>query len=319
MFEKLMNRYYYGKSGKGDFTENDLPATRWQLFWEMLRIRLSALIRLNLMYAVIWLPAMIVITMNVMGFLGAVNTAEDGTVPGLMNSMVFTTLLMLAPCIAITGPATSGVAYVTRNWARDEHAFIWADFKDAVKENWKQSLPVSVITGIAPLLVYTGWQFYGQLAENNVLLMVPQALIMMVGVIVALSVTYAHPMLVTYRMSLKDVLRNSVLMALARLPMSVGIRLLHCVPAIIGVVCFLQWPLYASMGLFLYYLVIGFGLSRFVTASYTNAVFDKLLNPRVGAEVNRGLRREDEDEDDDEYEDASGSADAEDSESSGDR
>ena len=46
MFGKMMNRYYYGKSGKGDYTKEDLPQTRWQLFWEMLRVRLSGLIRL---------------------------------------------------------------------------------------------------------------------------------------------------------------------------------------------------------------------------------------------------------------------------------
>ena len=39
MFGKMMNRYYYGKSGKGDYTKEDLPQTRWQLFWEMLRVR----------------------------------------------------------------------------------------------------------------------------------------------------------------------------------------------------------------------------------------------------------------------------------------
>ena len=47
MFGKMMNRYYYGKSGKGDYTKEDLPQTRWQLFWEMLRVRLSGLVRLN--------------------------------------------------------------------------------------------------------------------------------------------------------------------------------------------------------------------------------------------------------------------------------
>lgn len=30
-----MNSYYYGKSGKGDYTPDDLPKNRWQLFMEM--------------------------------------------------------------------------------------------------------------------------------------------------------------------------------------------------------------------------------------------------------------------------------------------
>lgn len=39
MLGKWMNNFYYGKSGKGDYTEDDLPANRWQLFWETLRVR----------------------------------------------------------------------------------------------------------------------------------------------------------------------------------------------------------------------------------------------------------------------------------------
>ena len=47
MFDKLMNSYYYGKSGKGDYTPDDLPKNRWQLFMEMLRTRMSGLCRMN--------------------------------------------------------------------------------------------------------------------------------------------------------------------------------------------------------------------------------------------------------------------------------
>ena len=58
------------------------------------------------------------------------------------------------------------------------------------------------------------------------------------------------------------------------------------------------------MGLFLYDLLIGFGLSRFVTASFTNGVFDKYINSRMeGVETDRGLFKgdpDDEADDDDE-------------------
>ena len=55
------------------------------------------------------------------------------------------------------------------------------------------------------------------------------------------------------------------------------------------------------MILFAYYVLIGFSLSRFVTASYTNAVFDRFINPRIeGAKVDQGLYKPEEDEDPDE-------------------
>ena len=145
-----MNSYYYGKSGKGDYTPDDLPKNRWQLFMEMLRTRMSGLCRMNLMYFVAWLPAMIAIALCVVSLImtlaGTVQVDETGAVIDAIdqtalreamrtsNDMIFVTLLILIPCIAITGPFTAGLSYVTRNWARDEHAFPWADYKDAIRQ-----------------------------------------------------------------------------------------------------------------------------------------------------------------------------------------
>ena len=311
-----MNSYYYGKSGKGDYTPDDLPKNRWQLFLEMLRTRMSGLCRMNLMYFVTWLPAMIAISMWVVSFGVALNNSlpvdeagniiEEVAANGIqsfwqtMNDMNFMTLLILIPCIAITGPFTAGLSYVTRNWARDEHAFPWADYKDAIKANWKQGLLVSTITGCVPFLVYICWRFYGDMAVGNAVWVIPQMLILMLGILWALAVTYMYPMMVTYQMNFRTIIRNSFILAVGRLPGSVGIRLLHCVPTVLFTVIFLltlqPWVL---MLLFAYYLIFGFAFSRFITASFTNAVFDKYINSRIeGAQVNRGLSQEDDDDDD---------------------
>ena len=309
MFSKWMNSFYYGKSGKGDYTPENLPTNRWQLFWEMLRVRLSALVRLNLMYVVPWLPTMIVLMIGALSFLTSLNNMVDSgemiAVGELLGGVVAPTLLLLVPCITITGPFTSGVCYVTRNWARDEHAFIWSDFKDAVKENWKQSIVISFITSLVPLMLYVCWNFYGSMANDNAFMVVPQVLTMMIGLMWCLGVTYFHPLIVSYKLRMRDVIRNGLLLAVARLPMSIGLRLLHALPMIIGVVLMLfVSPMYCMLGLFAYYLLIGFSLSRFVTASYTNAVFDKYINAKIeGAVVNRDLYVPDDDDDDDEEND----------------
>lgn len=312
-----MNSYYYGKSGKGDYTPDDLPKNRWQLFMEMLRTRMSGLCRMNLMYFVAWLPAMIAISLWVVSFGVALNNSfpvdeagniiEEVAANGVqsfwqtLNDMNFMTLLILIPCIAITGPFTAGLSYVTRNWARDEHAFPWADYKDAIKANWKQGLLVSTITGCVPFLVYICWRFYGDMAVGNAVWVIPQMLILMLGILWSLAVTYMYPMMVTYQMNFRTIIRNSFILAVGRLPGSVGIRLLHCVPTVLFTVIFLltlqPWVL---LLLFAYYLVFGFAFSRFITASFTNAVFDKYINSRIeGAQVNRGLSQENDDDDDD--------------------
>lgn len=336
MFGRMMNNYYYGKSGKGDFRKEDLPTNRRELFRDTLRTRLSGLCRLNLLYMIVFLPMMIVLMLNFTNLLSSANTlltvkendyagyvelatANGGTASlseeqfnelknteidfsQVVDGTLFSALLWLIPCIAITGPFTTGIAYVTRNWARDEHAFIWTDFKDAVKENWRQGLVLSCITAVLPFAVYIGWKFYGQMAARNTIMMVPQVLVVLVAVIWSLSITYMHPLAVTYELKMKDVIRNGLLLGVARLPMSIGIRLLHCVPLLIGAALIYFWnPMIGMMILFGYYMLIGFSLSRFVTASYTNAVFDKYLNPRIeGAKVNQGIHNADEDDGDEE-------------------
>lgn len=318
MFSKMMNNYYYGKSGKGDYRKEDLPTNRWQLFWEMLRVRLSGLVRLNLMYLVPWIPALVVLLINVLGWytnLSAIMTAYEGdpqnaqmTLEQLNISVVFNSALWLIPCLAITGPFTAGVSYVTRNWARDEHAFIWSDFKDAVKENWKQALGVSAITAVVPLMAIVCWYFYGQMAQrmNMPLLMAPQIITAMLALVWSLMLVYLYPLMVTYRLTFKQLLRNALLLSIGRLPQTLGLRALSLVPIAIGVllVFFVGQVHWVIFGMLVYYALIGFVLSRFIYASYTNAAFDRYINIHIeGAQVNRGLNPEaDEDEDEDDME-----------------
>lgn len=308
MFGKMMNSYYYGKSGKGDYRKEDLPKNRWQLFWEMLRVRFSGLMRLNLLYVLVWLPAILVTMITVLAVLSG-GTAEDGTAAAMSTEtaagLLFNWLVLLIPCVTITGPFTAGVSYVTRNWARDEHAFIWSDFKDALKANWKQALLVSFITSLMPVILYVCWTFYSQMASSSSpLFVVPQVLAVMLVVIWYISTLYMYPLMVTYKLRLRDLLRNAVLLAVGRLPQSVGLRLVSLVPlAIAFAVAMLGPTQWALLGLFLYYVLIGYSLSRFVYASYSNAVFDKYINSRIdGAPVNRGLREEEDDEEEDDEE-----------------
>ncbi len=306
-----MNSYYYGKSGKGDYNKEDLPQNRWQLFWEMLRVRLSGLVRLNLLYVLVWIPTIAVILISFLqwqalfgAFINQDITAEFYSQG--WYSIVFMGLLYLIPCIAITGPFTAGVSYVNRNWARDEHAFIWSDFKDALKENWKQALGISTITGFIPFIVFLCWRFYGGMVEKSMFFIVPQVLTLIIGLFWALGLVFFYYLLITYKHTFREVIKNGLILALGQLPQTLGIRLVTLLPGIIGLVFIfiipvpLQWPI---LFLIIYYGIFGYCFTRFVYASYTNGVFDRFINAKIeGVEVNRGLRAES-DEDDDEYED----------------
>jgi uncharacterized membrane protein YesL len=327
MFGKIVNSYLYGKSGKGDYTQDDLPKTRGQLFREMLRVRLSALTRINLLYMLSWLPAMIVIAYHLIlvyttlgGMAEAMMQFEEGAIlkadldlqlasnVEAIKSIVMFGLLLLIPAITITGPFTPGLCYITRNWARDEHAFIFSDFKDAVKENWKQGLITSFITGLIPIVAYVCWDFYGMLAnQNGFLYVIPQILTLLIAILWMMSLIFTYPLMVSYRLKYGQLIRNSFLLTLGRLPQTVLFKLISLVPILIAaVVAFLTpYAVWAIVICFLYYMVFGFAFSRFISASFTNAVFDKYINAKIeGVQVDRGLYKDDDDDDDDDDEPA---------------
>ena len=312
----MMNSFYYGKSGKGDYRKEDLPKNRKQLFFEMLRVRFSGLVRLNLIYMLPMIPAMVVIAMSVLAWalnlsslveeLGDTATAWV-QMQDVQGSLFYTGLLFLIPCILITGPFTAGIAYVTRNWARDEHSFVWSDFKDAMKQNWKQALITSGITSVMPLIIYICFMTYGQLARDSALYVAPQALVVMLGAVWSLMLLYMYPLMVSYTLSYRQLLKNALLLAIGRLPQSLLMRLISLVPLLISVVVFyftaaLEIILVVVV---LLYMVIFFALNRFIYASFTNAVFDKYINAHIeGAVVNRGMAEDDDEYDEDDEQDS---------------
>ena len=291
----LMNNYFYGKQGKGDYTVADMPKNRLALFGEVLKVRWSGLFGVNLLYMVTWIPAIAWTFINVLALFNLLN-AEAGVsgddIIGLMN----TWLMVMIPCIAITGPFNAGVTYVLRNWARDEHSFVLSDFKDALKANWKQALVISLIDGVMPFLVVTCWRFYSGMLSRSMIFILPAALTLLMGVTWTLASMLAYPMLITYELKTLDVIRNSVLMTVAKLPFALLIKLATLiVPALAyGLMALIpNIQMQVLMVVVLLYLTFMVAFNKLITVSYANWLFETYLNPRIeGARTNIGLRPE---------------------------
>lgn len=303
----FFDRFYYGKAGKADYTVEDMPANRFALFFQVLRVRFFSLIRVNLIQLLFWIPFILWTIMNFMVLNNlAAEVVDNGMEIATFNEQLLSTLMMyllgLIPCILITGPSSAGSAYVTRNWARDQHSFIWSDFKDAMKENWKQALAVSAITSVMPFLVFFLYRFYSEMSAQYPVLVVAQVLVAMLGLLYSLAVMIIYPLMVNYQLTFRQLWRNTLLLTVGRLPQMLGIRLLTLVPLAIGVVLTFMGTSFGILFLLLYYILLGFALHRLIYASFANGVFEKFINPKIdGAPVGMGLRP-DEDEDDEEEE-----------------
>ena len=157
----LFSNMIMGKGNRPDYTPDMMPKNRWELFFEMLRLNFLNLLKLNLMYFVFWIPFWIWTWLNLEMLMQYYDSMEAFVQSGYFSIYLIGACL----CVAITGPAKAAMKYITRNYARDEHVWLWSDFWSAFKTNWKQGLAMSVLTGVFMFLFFYGLIFYNNMAS----------------------------------------------------------------------------------------------------------------------------------------------------------
>lgn len=179
-------------------------------------------IKANLLYLLTLIPTAII-----MLFLSSIVVAKliEGAADvigsdGFSVAMIFGCLLFTNLIAALwgMGPATAGMTYIMRNYAREEHAWLWSDFKDTFKSNFKQSIAVFAIDIALLFFFYVAIIVYSQMSG---LMMYLKYVIYIMILIYTLMHMYIYPMMVTFDMSLKDLYRNSLIFALGKLPSNI--------------------------------------------------------------------------------------------------
>lgn len=284
----LFKNYFYGNPGKRDFTEDDLPGTRLELFKAVLSVRKGNMVSLNWLYLLIWIPALLWTLINLLQLF----SIEDAA---LYPSLLLSYLTLLAPLIAITGPFNAGISYVMRNWARDEHSFPFQDFKRGMKENWRQALLFGVIEGLLPLVVYVCVYFYSGMAKNSPIFYLPIALLLAAAALWVLSAQWMPTMMVSYRLRFSQLVRNSFIISLVALPKTVLAKLITLALPIILLLGYLLLPQVLKWLLpicIIAYAMFMLSFNKLVTASFANALCEQYINANIeGAPVDIGLRR----------------------------
>ena len=141
------------------------------------------------------------------------------SVAGLQNLVRVNTLWtyvfygISALTIFTFGLVNVGTAYILRNIAMGEPVFTWTDFWYAVKRNWKQALPFGIIDiAINGILIFnigsmmlTGSEFFtSMMFWCNVVIFV----------LYFIMRYYIYIQMVTFRLSVTKILKNSMIFAL---------------------------------------------------------------------------------------------------------
>jgi uncharacterized membrane protein YesL len=184
----------YSKPGLG-VGKDEQQKHSFFVFFEIFFRKFWNLVLINLFYFISCLPFLII------GFIS------------LYFKNYLLSFLFIFLFIATIGPATSGFTFIMRNLAREEHAFIWLDYKDTIKRNWKQSLAVSFINAIIFILVFISVQFYYENYISNSWYIIPFGIGISCSIIFMFMQYYLYVMIITFNLTLKQLYKNAFLFA----------------------------------------------------------------------------------------------------------
>lgn len=284
----LFNRFYNSSSNRAYRTE-DKPETRAELLKLVLKDHFFSLMPLNFIMLGICLPAVI---WGVTGFFYILQTlGANGTFADFL-SLSRTWVLILIPCIAITGPVSCAMSILMRNLARDNARLKKAVFMEALRSNWKTALLLSTITSLLPTLFWAAASFYVPLLGRTA--SIPLLLTGIVFLIWILTLPTLYMMIGTYENNLVTQLKNALALTLSHLPLVAGLRLLCVLPAILMLIGLLVGSRIFSIYLFIgcvWYIFFGFGLSRLIYAWTANKLCEENLNTLIeGADTHIGMK-----------------------------
>ena len=227
----------YSKPGPG-VPKNAPPKSRFVVFFEIYFRKFSRLVTLNMLYALACLPlfAALVLWMSTQG-----EDANSAAV-GLFGIAYLLNIFTL-------GPATAGFTYVLRNFTREEHAWVWSDFKEHFVKNYKQALLMSLIDLVLLIAAYVNYNFYIQLGGTHFAYGILKYVFIVLSVFVLMMHFYIYPMMVTFKLSLPKMIRNSFIFTIITLPQTFAL-LLVC--AFIIILC----AYYYVIGLILTFLIL---------------------------------------------------------------
>lgn len=207
----------YDKPGPG--IDPDAPQKRsFFRFFDIFFRKFRHFSKASMLYSVMLIPTfiivgifMLIVTLKIAE--GAVGELTAQQTAWILLPTLFLTNLYAA--LVGMGPATAGITYVMRNFAREEHSWIWSDFKDNAKANFKQSIIVFLIDLVMAVLFYSAIIVYSSMTG---FLAVFVGIVYLMIAIYAMMHFYIYPIMVTFDLKIKDLYKNALLFTISKLP-----------------------------------------------------------------------------------------------------
>lgn len=320
---KLFNPDRYNKEGKG-IDKNEPEKHGFLKFWEIVWHKRFNMISLNFIY---FIPNIIAAALAALSYfvsqslfytlsnaktIGESNEAISGAadISGIdfgseifMKLMVFIIIFFTVIPVFAVGPFQSGMTYILRCFTKREPCFLWTEYIGKTRSNLKLSIQASIINALIGFFIILDFSVYLALSSRNSvaygvfpewMLMAALVILIFLSSMFLVMCLYIYPMIVSFKLTLKQLYKNAVLFAFIKWLPNLGIVLLDAALVIL--------PLFFINGMasiyvsIILYITVGISFIGFINMSYTYPIIKKCLIDNYKADKSHTEIQEDKDE-----------------------
>lgn len=253
---------FYNSQKEGKGVEKREYTPRFTLYCELVFRKAWLTVKANFVYL---LTNILVVFFIWFGY----TTFAQGTLATLKGAVFLTAATMYLSVIGI-GFIMPGLTFLTRYFARQRHVWIFSDFYEQLITNFKKGFVIFVVDTVLIYLSTVAFSMYGELALTNKVMLIPLGFMAVCLLVYFMMHFYMYPIMVTFDLDLKYVLKDSLLLTLAHLPWNLLITfIITAVPFVLYVV---NIPITVII-----MLVIGVAFLNFTVSFMVDPIIDKHL------------------------------------------
>lgn len=265
-------------------SEKDFPEKRgFIVFFELFFRKFTRLIQVNLLYIAFCIPYLFILY-----WFSPINTSffkmlKIAEISQFLESLPIDAYLMFEAFLRFAfaflvitlwgaGPVSAGYLYILRNYARQEHAWIWSDFWQHLRQNFIQGLVVLIFDVVIIAASVFGFVFYAEnyAVSGSVMARVAQGAIIVLLLLYTIMHYYIYQLMVTFKSRLYLLFKTSFTLAVLKLPQNLMLTIIGA-GGLLYILYSLEW-----IAIFLC-IVILITLINFMNGFYATGVIKKYV------------------------------------------
>ena len=194
-----------------------------------------------------------------------------------VGDLIIVNFLFLVCCVPIVtiGAATAALHKVAQDIVHDTDNGIFKTFFRAFRANFRQATVLWLLMLVFAAAMGCNYLLISGFAVGTLATVLKAVLVVFIGLVLVMA-SYMFPLMVRYTNTMRELAVNALILAVVKLPRTVGLVLLYAMPLLI-----LLLSLETFLNTLVFWLTIGFGFTAYMAATLLKPVFVELENGNV--------------------------------------